>query len=173
MQRRLIAVALFLCSLAAPSAALSAQTNVNITAGVAEPVKDLGDAADLGYHVAAGLNFGGTRLPIGARIEGALNGFNLNGLDESVRVWNVTANAVLNLTQRPDSPYLIGGLGWYESKFGQAAYEGAVGVNLGGGLRFPVGQLTTFFETRYHAMLGESGRGANLQFIPITFGVVF
>jgi len=173
MHRRLLAVLLTFSSLSVPLTELSAQTGFSVAGGVAAPMSDLGDAADLGYNVAAALNFGGTRLPIGARIEGALNGFNLKGLDENVRVWDITANAVVNLTQRPDSPYLIGGLGWYDSKFGSASGEGAVGVNLGGGLRFPLGQLNTFFETRYHAMLGERGRGANLQFIPITFGVAF
>jgi hypothetical protein len=46
-------------------------------------------------------------------------------------------------------------------------------VNVGGGLRFPVAGLTTFFEARYHAMLGEQVKGANYKFIPITFGVMF
>jgi hypothetical protein len=44
---------------------------------------------------------------------------------------------------------------------------------LGGGLRFPIGELSTFFEARYHVMLGEAGASANLQFVPITLGVTF
>src|SRR4051812_20415091 len=72
MQRRLLAVVLSLTSVCAPIAIVSAQTAIGLSAGIAAPMSDLGDAADLGYNIAAGLNFGGTRLPIGARIEGAL-----------------------------------------------------------------------------------------------------
>jgi hypothetical protein len=123
--------------------------------------------------VAAGLNFGGTRLPIGLRFEGAINGFSLKGFSNNVRIVDGTANAVVNFSQKSDSPYLIGGLGIYNSKVADFKSENAVGVNLGGGLRFPLGGLSTFFEARYHAMLGERGRDANLQFIPITFGIMF
>ena len=87
--------------------------------------------------------------------------------------FHATANAMVNLGRRRESPYLIGGLGLYNSKFGRADSENAVGVNLGGGLRFVLGELNTFFEARYHAMLGETGAGANLQFVPITVGVMF
>jgi hypothetical protein len=149
------------------------QAQLSVSGGIAAPVSDLSDVADLGYNVNAGLNFGGTRLPIGARFEGSLNGFNLKDINEDVRILNATANAIVNLGQQSGSPYLIGGVGLYNSKFGNADSENAVGVNLGGGLRFPLGTLNTFFEARYHAMLGDRSDGANLQFIPITFGILF
>ncbi|MDB4882979.1 MAG: hypothetical protein JWL95_1745 [Gemmatimonadetes bacterium] len=173
MLRRLPAVLFGSALLLAPSARLTAQAALSVSGGVAAPVGDLGDVADLGYNVAAGLNFGGTHLPIGLRFEGALNGFGLKDFDDQVRILDATANAVVNFSQKADSPYLIGGLGLYNSKFGNDQSENAVGVNLGGGLRFPLGGLSTFVEARYHAMLGDRNRGTNLQFIPITFGVVF
>jgi hypothetical protein len=173
MLRRLSAVLLGSALLLAPSARLDAQVALSVSGGLAAPVGDLGDYADLGYNVAAGLNFGGTRLPIGLRFEGALNGFGLKDSDDDVRILDATANAVVNFSQKADSPYLIGGLGLYNSKFSSDDSENAIGVNIGGGLRFPLGGLSTFFEARYHAMLGDRDRGANLQFIPITFGIVF
>jgi hypothetical protein len=169
---------LFAASVAAtlallPLPTVQAQARLSVSGGIAAPMDDLGDQADLGYSVAAGLNFGGTRLPIGVRIEGSLSGFSLKNFNDDVRILNATANAVVNLGQGSGSPFLIGGLGIYNSKFGVADSENAVGVNLGGGLRFPVGALNTFFEARYHAMLGERGAGANLQYIPIVLGIVF
>jgi hypothetical protein len=152
---------------------VSGQARFGVSGGLAAPMSDLGDAAELGYNVTAGLFFGGTRLPIGARIDGSLSGFSLKNFSEDVRILDATANAVVNIGQQPTSPYLIGGLGIYNSKFGGADSENALGVNLGGGLRFPVGDFTTFFEARYHRMLGDGDVGANLQFIPITFGIVF
>jgi hypothetical protein len=157
----------------APLATAQTQARFSVAGGIAAPMSDLGDEADLGYSVAAGLNFGGSSLPVGVRLEGSFNSFGLNDFPEDVRILNGTANAVVNLGQQAESPYLIGGLGLYSSKFGNAGSENAVGVNLGGGLRFLIGDLNTFFEARYHAMLGEAGAGANLQFVPITVGVMF
>ena len=156
-----------------PQHTAGAQARFSVSGGLATPVSDLSDVADFGYAIAAGLNFGGTRLPIGARFEGSLNGFNLKDVGEDVRVFNATANAVVNIGQQSGSPYVIGGLGLYNSKFGNADSENAVGVNLGGGLRVPIGMLNTFFEARYHAMLGDRDVGTNLQFVPITFGIIF
>jgi len=168
----LVAVTAALLGLA-PLGNANAQARFSVAGGIAAPMSDLGDVADLGYNVAAGFNFGGSWLPIGARVEGGLNGFGLKDFPENVRILNATANAIVNLGQATDSPYLIGGLGLYNSKFGNAGSENAVGVNLGGGLRFLIGDLNTFFEARYHVMLGEAGASANLQFVPITVGVMF
>ncbi|MEO6527157.1 MAG: hypothetical protein ABIP93_11070 [Gemmatimonadaceae bacterium] len=173
MLRSLSAVLLGGALLFTPSAHLGAQAALSVSGGLAAPVSDLGDFADLGYNVAAGLNFGGTRVPIGLRFEGALNGFGVKDRDEEVRILNATANAIVNFSQKSDSPYLIGGLGLYNSKYASFPSENALGVNIGGGLRFPLAGLSTFFEARYHAMLGNRDRDANLQFIPITFGIVF
>lgn len=168
----LVAITAGLLTLAPPENA-EAQARLSVAGGIAAPMSDLGDEADLGYTVAAGLNFGRGWLPIGARVEGSLNSFGLKDFPEDVRILNATANAVVNLGQQAESPYLIGGLGLYNSKFGNAGSENAVGVNLGGGLRFLIGDLNAFFEARYHAMLGEAGAAANLQFVPITLGVMF
>ena len=150
-----------------------AQARFSVAGGIAAPMSDLGDVADLGYNVAAGITLGGSRLPIGARVEGSLSSFGLKNLPDDVRILNATANAVVDLGQQRESPYLIGGLGLYNSKFGRAESENAVGVNLGGGLRFLIGEFNTFFEARYHVMLGEASAGANLQYVPITVGVMF
>lgn len=173
MRSALYAAALATAFALVPFRPAIGQAQLSVSGGIAAPVSDLSDVADLGYNVNAGFNFGGTRLPIGARFEGSLNGFNLKDVNEDVRILNATANAIVNLGQQSGSPYLIGGLGIYNSKFGSADSENALGVNLGGGLRFPLGTLNTFFEARYHAMLGDRGDGANLQYIPITFGIIF
>jgi hypothetical protein len=173
MRSLLCAAALSAAFALTPFHSALSQAQLSVSGGIAAPVSDLSDVAELGYNVNAGLNFGGTRLPIGARLEGSLNGFNLKDFNEDVRILNATANAIVNLGQQAGSPYLIGGLGIYNSKFGNADSENAIGVNLGGGLRFPLGTLNTFFEARYHAMLGDRGDGANLQYVPITFGILF
>ena len=149
------------------------QARIALSGGVAAPVSELSDVVDMGYNVAVGVNLGGARIPIGARIEGGLNGFNFKNTNEDVRILNATANAIVNLGNQDGSPYVIGGLGIYNSKFADTDSENAFGLNLGGGLRFPLGRFNTFFEARYHYAFGDQEEAKNLQFIPITFGVVF
>jgi hypothetical protein len=77
-------------------------------------------------------------------------------------------------------PYLLGGLGIYilSTNFSCPAnyntiYCGAggsstnLGINLGGGLRYPFGPVQGFFELRWH----EDFTGSGAAFFPFQFGV--
>ena len=172
MRRSLFAV-LGASMLALAPSLMSGQARFGLAGGFAAPVSVLAQDANPGFNVAAGLNFGGTHVPIGARVEGAFNGFTLKEFNDHVRILDLTVNAIANVGQRPTSPYLIGGLGLYNSKVAARDSKNALGMNIGGGLRFPVGDMTTFFEARYHLMFGNRTDLANYQFIPISFGVVF
>lgn len=157
---------------------LPAQTSVDIAGGAAVPFGTLGDISDIGYNVSAGLNFGGTLLPVGLRFEGSYNGLGRKGGAGDVRIINGTANAVFNVTTTRDAPYLIAGLGAYSrsisiGSLGYGSSRTVLGINAGGGLRFPLSGLSTFFEARYHLMLGNAADATNYQFVPITFGIMF
>jgi hypothetical protein len=174
---RNLVLSIFAALISVPGVAHS-QMSVSIAGGVNAPVSDLGDLADVGYNVAAGLNIGGSVLPMGLRFEGAYNGLRLKDNTGDVRIIAGTANAVLNVGTASNAPYLIGGIGAYNRRlnfdnFGSSNDKTVLGINGGGGLRFPLSGITTFFEARYHVMLGNRNDGTNYQFIPITFGVLF
>jgi hypothetical protein len=182
-RRRRIMLAIGALGLASTSP-LPAQTrtSISVAGGLSAPVGNLGNVADIGYNVAVGLNFGAPIVPIGLRLEGAYNGFNFknnpNGLASgSDRIANATANLVFNFSRLPDSPYLIGGLGYYHEQFpdrvGIDASRNAAGINGGAGLRFPLSGLSTFVEARYHLMFSSTKGAPTTQFIPITFGISF
>ncbi|MBA3671545.1 MAG: outer membrane beta-barrel protein [Gemmatimonadaceae bacterium] len=179
---RLLAMAA--CVLLAAPASLRAQrsASISVSGGVSAPMGRLGDATDLGYTVAAGVNVGGRSTPIGLRFEGAFNSFGYKRLNNSsvsgdIRILAGTANAVYNFSRAADSPYLIGGLGVYNRKVSAGTVSSdaltRAGINGGGGLRFPLSGLSTFFEARYHVMFNDDRDGTNYQFIPITFGITF
>jgi hypothetical protein len=172
MSRRFILALLGAATLLCARHPAAAAQRLTISGGVAAPMSDLGDVADLGYVIAAGLNAGGTDRPIGARVEGSLAGFDLKRSSESARIISLTGNAVVNLLPGASSPYLIGGVGLYNSKFGDADSNNDIGVNLGGGLRFPLGSLRAFFEARYHAVLGNRRERPHLQYVPVTLGIL-
>jgi len=179
MSRRLLAVLTAGALLALP-AAVRAQgsTSILVSGGLSLPMSDLGDYSNSGYNINLGLAFGAPIIPVGARIEGGFSSFDAKGGGASTRIASATANAVLNLGPTGAAPYLIGGLGIYNRRFssdflGEANSKTSAGVNIGGGIRFPLGGISTFLEARYHVMLGNQNEATNLQFIPISFGVQF
>ena len=157
-------------------ASIRAQS-VSLAGGLSQPNGDLSDGVGSGYSAALGFNFGAPLIPLGARIEGGINGFNYKGgASGSVRIMNVTANGIFKLGM----PYMIGGLGYYDRQIKETVVgtqvsetQRALGFNVGGGVSLPLGMLSPFAEIRYHAMLGDKDKAANFQFIPITFGVKF
>jgi len=185
MSRRLLVVLATGALIALPAAARAQSTSILVSGGLSVPMSDLSDASNSGYNVNLGVAFGAPLLPVGFRLEGGFSSFDgksggIGGLTSgtTTRIASATANAVLNLGPTGAAPYLIGGLGIYNRRFssdasGAADSRTTAGVNVGGGIRFPLGTLTTFLEARYHVMLGNQDEATNLQFIPISFGVQF
>jgi Outer membrane protein beta-barrel domain len=176
MTRRLLSFLFAGVLVAAPPVALAQlSTGLSVAAGVALPTGDGSDQVSTGYNAALGLNIGAPLVPVGFRLEGAYNGFNLKdtpGATGSSRIISGTANATFGL----GLPYLIGGLGWYQSHASvtsgtltASATNSAVGFNIGAGVRFPLGVMSTFVEARYHKIGGD----VDASYVPITFGIQF
>jgi opacity protein-like surface antigen len=168
MTRRLLA-ALAAGLLAVAPVSLHAQT-ISLAAGLALPISDFGDFEQSGYNATLGLNFGAPLIPVGARIEGSINGFNhSNNVNGDTRILSATANATVGLGM----PYLIGGVGYYNARTTIGNLEGtssSAGINIGAGMSFPLPSLSPFVEVRYHQLFGDND---GIKFIPITFGIKF
>lgn len=176
MTKRLLA--LLAASLLAAAPVSSHAQSISLAGGLSQPNGDLGTGVSSGYNATLGLNFGAPLIPLGARIEAGLNGFDYKGgTTGNVRIMDVTANGIFNMGM----PYLIGGLGYYNRRINETVAplgnvtdtQSAMGFNIGAGVRLPLGTLSPFAEVRYHAMLGDKNKAANFKFIPITFGVQF
>jgi hypothetical protein len=144
--------------------------------GVGIPLGTYDDVVQTGWQGTAGLLFASAGVPIGFQVDGSLAQFSdETPLDIKTQVTYGTANAVYKfpsaLTTR-FRPYLIGGLGVYNSKaIGDDTPEGSTteaGINLGAGLDFKPGGVGIFAEARWHNVFLE---GDNLKFLPITVGV--
>lgn len=180
MTRRLLAVLAAGALLAIPAASHAQSASILVSGGLSMPTGDLSDFTNSGYNVNLGIAFGAPLIPVGARIEGGFSSFDFKDGGGSARIASATANAVLGLGSMGISPYLIGGLGIYNRHFNSddalvdfGSDKTSAGVNVGGGIRFPLGGISTFLEARYHMMLGSENDGANFKFIPISFGVQF
>ena len=184
------AVAAFLAAAAIVSASpASAQDaaavrpmTFGVSGGLTLPMGNLGDAVSSGFNAAAHLAFQPATFPFGVRVEGQFNRF---GYDEAVaadgnlRILSGTVNAVFGVPAASSAfrPYVIGGVGLYNSK---ASFESATGggegsgtdfgLNGGAGIEFGLSGLATFVEARFNSVFTE---GSKTNFVPITFGIKF
>ena len=176
--RSLAAILIALATL--PMADVSAQTSISIAGGLAIPVGTLGNFTNIGYSASAGLNLAGPIDPVGARLEAGFASMGLTRNTGDVRFYSGTANAIFNISPSREAPYIIGGLGAYNRRttttvgsLSGTDSRTVLGINGGAGLRFPLTGLSTYFEARYHLLLGKADEGTNYSFIPITFGITF
>jgi hypothetical protein len=174
MSRKMFAVVAL--ALIAPVMAAKAQVSFGVAAGAAVPSGSFGDSFDMGYNLTALVAVSPPLSPVGLRVDGMFNEFNskstILGATQKYRISALTANAVF---KAPGvivlSPYLMGGLGTYNSKIASSSSSSNdFGWNLGGGIKFGLAGFAAFGEIRYHQIQSS---GSSLKFIPITFGVMF
>ena len=177
MLRRPFALAAAALVLSAATAAAQARPQLSVGGGVSLPTGDLADGVDAGWHGQVSLGYRPPLYPIGFRIDGAYNDFGAKGASTvDFRAISVTGNVVLEAPGLVVRPYLIGGVGLYNTKVSGADGRNNVGLNGGLGLRFRLAEADAFVESRYHAALNAIGSGDGeraAQYVPITFGIAF
>src|SRR5690606_37525903 len=93
----------------------------------------------------------------------------------------VVASAIFVLPSETNTRFhLLGGLGMYRLKYevdsNIPGFEGSgsstdFGINVGGGVTFPLGQrIDVVAEARFHSLFTE---GSNTNMIPLSFGLRF
>jgi opacity protein-like surface antigen len=185
-----------LAALASIGSASVAQAQVanplkfTVFAGAALPTGDLKDGVNTGYTLGAALDYHVPLSSIGFRGEGSYTSFgakDTGGADDAdLSDLGVNANLVFWLPN-PGSPvkaYLTGGPSYSRTKVSVSAgnVDASVsdnnwGFNVGGGLDFPLGALSTRLDVRYKRISSDnffgSGESGTVQYIPITFGLTF
>lgn len=160
----------------APLAAHAQANNFEFTigAGAAFPTGSFGDHHDVGYNLNVGIGTKQATTPLGFRLEGMYNEWNVSGVGDFKRhAGGVLANATYDIPLSPagknknnpgNTLYGIGGLGW----LGTGDGDTHLGWNIGGGFRFPLTGFSAFVEARYHSV-----SDGNVKFVPVTFGLAF
>jgi hypothetical protein len=166
-------------ALAFSAADAQAQIGFSIGAGPSFAMGDFGDNVDMGYHAKVAASFSIPLLPIGLQAEGMWNRFDMsdvNGVevDGHAQILNGSLNAVINLPTPGITPYIIGGVGYYNLKEETPLGEGDFndfGINAGVGVRLGlVGLGGVFAEARLNNVFTE---GDAVRFIPVTLGIRF
>ena len=161
-----------------------------VFAGAALPTGDTKDGVNMGYDVGAALDYHVPLSSFGLRAEGTYASFGAKDSggaeDADLSDLGVNANLVFWLPN-PGSPvkaYLTGGPSY--SRIKVSASSGNIdasvsdsnwGYNVGGGLDFALGALSTRLDVRYKRVSSDNffdtGEKGTVQYIPITFGVTF
>ncbi|HEX6433622.1 MAG TPA: hypothetical protein VFZ87_05255 [Gemmatimonadales bacterium] len=163
--------------LVAAVADLSAQgTEFSLGGGLGVPLGTFDEFAKVGWQGTAGVSLFPGNIPVAIRVDGSLARFSdETPLDIKSQLMFGTANAVYKFQSSTVTrwrPYVIGGIGVYNSKAtGEDAPEGSTtdaGINLGAGFDVQAGGAGLFVEARWHNVFLE---GDNRKFLPITLGI--
>jgi hypothetical protein len=149
----------------------------NIAAGASFPTSDFSDANSTGYNLIAGIGITPSGFPLGIRVEGLYNQFDyksdFNPSTDKSRVSAITGNLTYNILQpnttQTNTFYVIGGLGYYDTRNRlQFDSQDNIGYNIGAGFKFPLAGFSAYIEARYHTV-----SNVDISFVPISFGLVF
>jgi hypothetical protein len=175
MTRITTTIAILAAGLALTATDAAAQVRLSVAGGPSFPVGHLADEMDTGFNVLLGAGLSVPVLPVGIRVDGMLNQFPESGHDGNFRVISGSVNAILDIPMVVARPYIIGGLGVYNSRFtdddhdhGDEGSTTNVGANIGAGIRVGLGGISVFAETRLHNIFSE---GEQARFIPLSLGI--
>jgi len=168
------------------STSAQAQFAFGIAAGATVPSGTLDDRQNLGYNGLATVQLGVPTYPLQLRADLQYNGFGgkdfatavNNAFNEAdTRVISGTINGVFTLLQGQVKPYLIGGIGYYDTRLQGTASTRKIGYNYGAGVKFGLTGASLFLEARLHqvsdATFDVGGGRSTARFIPITLGIMF
>ena len=178
MTRMLSKITIATAALALTAGAAAAQRpQLSVGGGVAVPTGDLGQAQSAGWHGQVSMGYRPPLFPLGFRVDGLYHDMagDLEGA-ANFRTAAVSGNLVLEAPGLVVRPYLIGGVGYYNTKFQNTTSRNDVGLNGGVGLKFRLADLESFVEARYHTAMnaiGPEGNERSARFVPITFGISF
>jgi hypothetical protein len=144
-----------------------------VAAQVHTSVGTYGSDKNVGYHVGPSLHVPIGALPVELRVDGNFTEMKYSGNSTRAQIWAASGNLLARIpTGTVITPYIVGGLGIYNSHRSLALRGSAVtklGANAGGGLRLALHDGALFLEARYHRAGGTDG----IQMVPITLGVMF
>lgn len=176
MRRTVAGVITLALGLMAGTAQAQSTTPAPVTFGAAlglsMPMGDAGDVLSTGFHLEGMVGFH-PNMPVEFRGELMYHRFGVSGADGNTSALGIIPNVIYPFTTQSSlHPYLIGGLGLYHLSSSFGGGETDVGINVGGGLRFPLknSHASLFAEARFHDVFTS---GSSFNMFPITFGVTF
>lgn len=166
---RRTALVAILALLWVPSAAMG-QVRILAGAGVTNPISDLNDVTDVGWHAMAGMQLSVAALPVGLRADGGYHSFGQQGANPQTSILSGALSVVLTLPGVGLSPYLLGGVGIYRTSLDVSGTEPTSDTGIHAAFGVDIGALGFggFAELR-GVSVGTEGAG-NFRFLTATLG---
>ncbi|MCC7052574.1 MAG: outer membrane beta-barrel protein [Gemmatimonadaceae bacterium] len=159
-----------------------AQFSIGLAGGGTTASGSINNRQDMGYNGLIALQAGLPLIPFRIRADLQYNSFGGSSFSNAfsqatagtdARVISGSINAVIGLLPGPVKPYLIGGVGYYDTKFDGTSSSRKFGYNYGAGVRV----TKLFIEARMHTVQNTSFDVANgrstAKFIPVSVGFMF
>ena len=148
---------------------------LGVAGGGSLPMSNLSNTTNTGYNGTVAMAINLPIIPVGLRVDGAYNAFSAKAAGGAkLHVMSATGNVVWGLPMIGVSPYLIGGAGLYMPTVTAPGFasttENHFGWNAGAGIKLPLSVFNAFVEARYNRI---SATGGSMEFVPITFGIMF
>lgn len=164
-----LAGALGLAVLAAPVQAQKMPITWNAGVGLTLPSTS---GYNTGFNLRFGANFTPKGWPVWIRPEAAFDHFSVSCTNcGSLTAIGISGDAGYNFkTSSSMAPYVLGGLNITHQSFSVSGFSASatkLGINIGGGIKFPLSNMKAYAEIRYVSA------GGGLDFIPITVGLMF
>jgi opacity protein-like surface antigen len=170
-----------------PAAARPVQ--IGFGGGMSVPVSNAKDAFKTGFHGQAMVKWKVPTMPFGLR--GTLGYERLDlkelptGVEGKSSILSGLGNVTLGISAGPVKPYILAGLGAFNTKTDVTGFPSAsqtqFGIDGGAGLEFKLGAISGFIEGRLENIFTDQGFSTALgsatefkaRIIPVTFGVFF
>jgi len=152
-------------------AAGEAQVSLLGAVGVTNPMSDLNDVADVGWHAMAGMHLAIADLPVGLRADGAYHSFGEQGMNPATNILSGALSLVVKFPGVGLSPYLLGGVGIYRTSADGSSFATESDSGIHGAFGVDIGALDFggFAEVRVVNVSTESA--GNRRFVSATLGV--
>jgi len=162
----LLALALMLTPVAA-----QAQVQILAGAGVTNPISDLKNVTDVGWHAMAGMQLSIATLPVGLRADGGYHSFGEQGTNPQMNVLSGALSLVVKLPGVGLSPYLLGGMGIYRTSLANTGLDSTSDTGFHAAFGVDIGAIGFggFAELR-GVNVSTEGSG-NFRFLTATLGV--
>lgn len=175
MLRGVLAATALVAAVSTAADAQAASKGLGVYGGIAMPMGDFGDAADLGFQIGGQYSMP-LKNALGLRINADWNRFGLpDDVDGSWTLLGAMANVTYNIESGSGlKPYVLGGLGFYQYSLDiggtNVGDDSGVAFNVGGGFNFMMGGRNLFAEVRYVSI---SADGDPLSMLPVSIGIRF
>ena len=153
-----------------PSAS-AAQVRLLAGAGVTNPMSDLNDVADVGWHAMAGMHLGIAAFPVGLRADGAYQSLGEQGTSPASSILSGALSVVVTFPGVGLSPYILGGVGMYRTSVDVSGFDPESDSGIHGAFGVDIGALSFggFAEVRVVNVSTQSS--GNSRFVSATLGV--